>query len=50
MSERRIDETGDRQPARAALIAVRGTRSSCHGNALQAWRVRADGRVENVDV
>lgn len=44
------DETGDRQPTRAALIAVRGTRSSYHNNVMQAWRVRSDGRVENVDV
>ena len=35
-----IDETGDRQPTRDALIAVRGTRSSYHNNALQGWRVR----------
>ena len=45
-----IDETGDRQPTRDALIAVRGTRSSYHNNALQGWRVRAGGQVENVDV
>ena len=45
-----IDETGDVQPTRAALIAVRGTRSSYHNNALQGWRVLSDGRVENVDV
>ncbi len=45
-----IDETGDVQPTRAALIAVRGTRSSYHNNALQGWRVLPDGRVENVDV
>ena len=45
-----IDETGDVQPTRAALIAVRGTRSSYHNNAIQGWRIRSDGTVENVDV
>ena len=45
-----VDETGDRQPTRDALIAARGLRSSYHNNALQAWRIRADGGVENVDV
>ena len=45
-----IDEGGDRQPTREALIAVRGVRSSYHNNAIQAWRVLRDGRVENVDI
>ena len=50
LASRCIDETGDIQPTRAALIAVRGTRSSYHNNAIQGWRVRPDGMVENVDV
>ena len=50
LASRCIDETGDIQPTRAALIAVRGTQSSYHNNAIQGWRVRADGAVENVDV
>ena len=50
LASRCIDETGDRQPTRQALIAVRGTRSSYHNNAIQAWRVRPNGQVENVDV
>lgn len=45
-----IDETGNVQPTRAELIAVRGTRSSYHNNAIQGWRVGGDGSVENVDV
>ena len=50
LASRCIDETGDVQPTRAALIAVRGTRSSYHNNAIQGWRIRRDGTVENVDV
>ena len=50
LASRCIDETGDVQPTRAALIAVRGTQSSYHNNAIQGWRVRPDGAVENVDV
>ena len=45
-----IDESGDVQPTRAALIAVRGGQSSYHNNAIQGWFVRSDGPVENVDV
>ena len=50
LASRCIDETGDVQPTRAALIAVRGARSSYHNNAIQGWRVRPNGAVENVDV
>lgn len=50
LASRCIDETGDVQPSRAALIAARGTQSSYHNNAVQGWRIGRDGRVENVDV
>ena len=50
LASRCVDETGDAQPTREALIAARGTQSSYHNNAIQAWRVRTDGVVENVDV
>ena len=50
LASRCIDETGDVQPTRAVLVAVRGTQSSYHNNAIQGWRVRPDGAVENVDV
>ena len=50
LASRCVDETGDVQPTRAALIAVRGTRSSYHNNAIQGWRIARDGAVENVDV
>ncbi len=42
------DETGYRQPSRAELVAVRGTNSVYHYNAIQSWRVAADGQVTNV--
>lgn len=41
------DETGYTQPTRAALIAARGKRSFYHYNAIQAWRVGADGEVHS---
>ena len=50
LASRCVDETGDVQPTRAALVAVRGTRSSYHNNAIQGWLVRSTGAVENVDV
>ncbi len=50
LASRCIDETGNVQPTRGALVAVRGTQSSYHNNAIQGWRVRPDGTVENVDV
>lgn len=50
LASRCIDETGDLQPTREALMVARGTRSSYHNNAIQAWRVLPNGRVENVDV
>jgi len=31
-------------------MAVRGSASSYHNNAIQGWRIRANGAVENVDV
>ena len=43
-----IDETGYEQPTRQALIAKRGGRSFYHYNAIQQWRIDADGVVHNV--
>ena len=42
------DDTGYRQPTREALIARRGARSFYHYNAIQQWRIEADGSVHNV--
>ncbi len=50
LQSRCIDETGYTQPTRDALIAKRGLQSSYHNNAIQSWKVAADGTVENVYV
>ncbi len=42
------DETGYVQPSRADLRAARGDHSFYHYNAMQHWRVDADGSVHNV--
>ena len=39
------DETGYVQPSREALVAVRGTRSFYHNNAVFGWSVGANGAV-----
>lgn len=41
------DETGYRQPDHAALVAVRGTNSFYHYNAIQSWQIAADGNVSH---
>jgi sulfane dehydrogenase subunit SoxC len=48
LMSRAIDETGAVQPTRTALIAERGERSNYHNNAIQNWRVAANGEVANV--
>jgi sulfane dehydrogenase subunit SoxC len=45
IASRAIDETGYVQPAREALVAVRGTNSAYHYNGIKFWKVRADGTV-----
>jgi sulfane dehydrogenase subunit SoxC len=50
LQSRAIDETGQVQPAKKQLVAVRGTRSIYHNNAIQSWRVDASGEVGNVQV
>ena len=50
LQSRCTDETGYIQPTRAALVAVRGTHSSYHYNAIQSWKVGRDGQVTNVQV
>ena len=44
------DSTGYIQPQRADLVAVRGTRSIYHNNAIQTWRVKPSGEVDNVQL
>jgi sulfane dehydrogenase subunit SoxC len=52
LQSRCVDETGYVQPTLQQLVAVRGlngpTGSVYHLNAIQSWRVAADGRVSNV--
>ena len=50
LQSRAIDETGYVQPTYTQLRAVRGTRSVYHNNAIQSWRVAANGDVANVQV
>jgi sulfane dehydrogenase subunit SoxC len=47
LQSRAVDETGYVQPTRDALIAARGLNSGYHANAIQSWRVGADGAVLN---
>jgi sulfane dehydrogenase subunit SoxC len=48
LQSRCIDETGYVQPTLAALIKVRGLNSVYHNNAIQNWKVLADGSIQNV--
>lgn len=48
LQSRCLDETGYRQPDRAALVAARGVNSVYHYNAIQSWKIAADGQVSNV--
>ena len=50
LQSRVTDSTGYLQPSRAELVAVRGTRSIYHNNAIQTWRVGQDGEVHNVQL
>jgi sulfane dehydrogenase subunit SoxC len=47
IASRCTDETGYTQPTLADLIAVRGLNSNYHNNAIQVWKVAADGRITN---
>lgn len=48
VQSRCVDETGAVQPTREALLKLRGSQSIYHYNAIQRWRVAADGSVTNV--
>ena len=50
LQSRATDETGYVQPKINQLRAVRGTRSVYHNNAIQSWKVAADGETSNVQV
>lgn len=48
LQSRAIDETGYVQPTRRALLQARGPNFLYHYNAIQSWRVAANGEVSNV--
>jgi sulfane dehydrogenase subunit SoxC len=48
LQSRCTDETGYVQPAKDALVAVRGLNSQYHYNAVKSWKVTMDGSVTNV--
>ena len=47
LQSRCTDETAYVQPTLAALVKVRGLNSKFHNNAIQTWKVAADGSVHN---
>lgn len=50
LQSRAVDETGYVQPPIRLLREVRGTRSIYHNNAIQSWKVEANGEVSNVQL
>jgi sulfane dehydrogenase subunit SoxC len=48
LQSRCIDETGYVQPTLPELVRVRGVNSHYFNNAIQSWKVAADGSVHNV--
>jgi sulfane dehydrogenase subunit SoxC len=48
LQSRAIDEAGNVQPTRAALMAARGAQYRYHYHAIQSWSVAAAGEVSNV--
>jgi len=47
LQSRATDDTGYVQPTRTELVAARGLNSNYHNNAIQSWKVAADGAVTN---
>lgn len=50
LMSRATDEKSSTQPTREAVLAGRGIGAGYHNNAIQAWRVKQTGEVENVNV
>lgn len=50
LQSRAVDETGYVQPTLAKLREERGVESIYHNNAIQSWRLAADGKVSNVQI
>ena len=49
IASRAVDETGYVQPGFSELLGVRGDNSFYHNNAVQPWRVAANGGVSNAN-
>jgi sulfane dehydrogenase subunit SoxC len=49
LQSRCVDDTGHVQPTLAELVKVRGLNSIYHNNAIQGWKVAADGSVQNAN-
>ena len=47
LQSRCTDDTGYVQPSRSELATIRGVNSVYHCNAIQSWKVSADGTVTN---
>jgi sulfane dehydrogenase subunit SoxC len=47
IASRCADDTGYTQPPLAELIKIRGANSNYHNNAIQVWKVAADGKLTN---
>jgi sulfane dehydrogenase subunit SoxC len=50
LQSRAVDETGYVQPTLGQLRKVRGVNAIYNKNAIQTWRVNADGTVDNVQI
>lgn len=50
LQSRCVDETGGVQPTLREIVKLRGVNSVHHLNAIQSWKVAADGTVSNVHV
>ena len=48
IASRTIDEKGNVQPGMAEVLKSRGVNSLYHNNAIQYWKIDADGSVHNV--
>jgi sulfane dehydrogenase subunit SoxC len=47
IQSRAFDDKGWVQPTRSSLIAARGTNPRYHFNAIQGWKIAANGAVSN---
>jgi sulfane dehydrogenase subunit SoxC len=50
LQSRAVDDAGNVQPTRAALVKADGQNSIYHYNAIQSWKVASNGEVSNVHV